>query len=68
VGARAVPVGVRVDRHLLTRKRISFCQIFLRLSRACLGKMILFSIKWHRKRYAVSLPDMLAIRVHRPNA
>ena len=44
VGARAVPVGVRVDRHLLTRKRISITQLFLRLSRACLGKMILSSI------------------------
>ena len=28
VGARAVPVGVRVDRRLLTRKRISISQPF----------------------------------------
>jgi hypothetical protein len=36
---------------MLWGRRISF-GISLCLSRACLGKMILFSIKWHRKRDA----------------
>jgi hypothetical protein len=29
-----------------------FSAAFPMLSRACLGKMIIFSIKWHRKRFA----------------
>eukprot|EP01046_Picozoa_sp_COSAG06_P051206 COSAG06_NODE_8302_length_2208_cov_2.801802_3_plen_105_part_00 len=30
-------------------ERLSFLQLSLCLSRACLGKMIIFSIKWHHR-------------------
>jgi hypothetical protein len=46
----------RVDRVVAVRKRMSlfFESFSLCLSRACLGKMNCFSIKWHGRRDALS--------------
>jgi hypothetical protein len=56
----------RAASELQVRKRVSVFEFFsLCLSRACLGKTIMFSIKWHRKKAAFSYrPAYAAQRIN----
>eukprot|EP01046_Picozoa_sp_COSAG06_P003007 COSAG06_NODE_112_length_23474_cov_81.804458_21_plen_73_part_00 len=48
-------VGIRADRQhrpRAVRKTVFFCEVSLRLSRAYLSKMIVFSTNWRAKKPA----------------
>ena len=53
-------VADRIFRTAHCKKTVLILELFLCLSRACLGKMIIFSIKWRQKR-RVFLPASPAL-------